>query len=403
MKKYHEFLQLGYLSQDSKLHEYSKGFNENIIEMNEVELLNKGFNLFNSNMEKTLEKQNAIVPISGGLDSRLILSSVLESKNADEINTITFGTPGSLDYEIGNKIAKKLGTKHTSINIKKLEFEISELYNFATEIENPVVMFHNLPKKIFDYGDNSVLLSGYLGDVISGKRLDYEEAKSWYKEKYNYFKWMTNRHSFKVSNECLLNELAEINEYQNVDNLTKKEVIFIKEHNEKLNRYQVMGNIKNLETPFFNTEFMNFLISLPKELRRDQKYYKDLIFKKYKNGLTEIPVKNFYGSKFSSSTLIKNFNRNKHAIFNRLSKKINFVTNPYVNYIDFNFKLKNDYKFKHLILELLNSLKVREIGTYQHECVRLIREINENKVKNPYDFLLLASLEIYIRVERIKL
>ncbi|OIS62112.1 asparagine synthase-related protein [Staphylococcus equorum] len=172
MKKYHEFLQLGYLSQDSKLHEYSEGFNENIIEMNEVELLNKGFNLFNSNMEKTLEKQNAIVPISGGLDSRLILSSVLESKNADEIDTITFGTPGSLDYEIGNKIAKKLGTKHTSINIKKLEFEISELYNFATEIENPVVMFHNLPKKIFDYGDNSVLLSGYLGDVISGKRLD---------------------------------------------------------------------------------------------------------------------------------------------------------------------------------------------------------------------------------------
>ncbi len=401
LENYHEFLQLGYLSQKSKVKNIEFNFYESINKTEKEDLLNIGFELLNNNVNEIINNKNVVVPISGGLDSRLLLSSVLENKNAKDVNTLTFGTPGSLDYEIGNKIAKKIGTKHLAINIEKLNFNIEELYLYGSQITNPVVMFHNLPARSFNLGNESVVLSGYLGDVISGKRLNEDSENDWQTEKLNYFTWMTNRHSFNVDNKKLLNELTENSFFQSENNLTKKEVIFMKEHNEKLNRHQVLGNINNVKTPFFNNEFMNFLISLPKELRLDQNFYKELIFKKYNSSLNDIAVKNFYGSKFNSTKVTKLFNRNKNAVFNRLSKKVNFISNPYVNYVDFKLKLYTDEKFKKLILNLLNSLKERDIGEYKKECERVIYEINKNKVANPYDFLLLSSLEIYIRTERI--
>ena len=50
-----------------------------------------------------------IVPLSGGLDSRAILGGLLNAGLKKQITTVTFGTPGTLDYEIGSYVAKRIG------------------------------------------------------------------------------------------------------------------------------------------------------------------------------------------------------------------------------------------------------------------------------------------------------
>ena len=41
-----------------------------------------------------------MVPLSGGLDSRTILAALLEAGLKDRITTVTYGTPGTWDYDI---------------------------------------------------------------------------------------------------------------------------------------------------------------------------------------------------------------------------------------------------------------------------------------------------------------
>ena len=43
-----------------------------------------------------------IVPLSGGLDSRAILGGLLDAGLKDQITTVTFGTLGTWDYDIGS-------------------------------------------------------------------------------------------------------------------------------------------------------------------------------------------------------------------------------------------------------------------------------------------------------------
>src|SRR5699024_6090233 len=112
------------------------------------------------------------------------------------------------------------------------------------------------------------LLSGFLGDVASGKRFNFENVE---REndivKEEYFKSMFQRHNFNVDNKELLNKLMHLPQDSNFDNLTYKEIVYIKEHNLKINVNQVYTAFNNVDifTPFYNTEFMNFLLSRSEE------------------------------------------------------------------------------------------------------------------------------------------
>ncbi|MFW5700924.1 MAG: hypothetical protein ACOCWM_04465, partial [Cyclobacteriaceae bacterium] len=63
-----------------------------------------------------------IVPLSGGWDSRAILGALCERINNDEIETVTFGVPGQLDYDIGLMIGKKTGVKFNSLDLRLIDF-----------------------------------------------------------------------------------------------------------------------------------------------------------------------------------------------------------------------------------------------------------------------------------------
>lgn len=59
--------------------------------------------------------------LSGGLDSRAILGGLISAGLKDSIVTVTFGTPGTYDFDIGKKIATELGIKHELIDLTSVE------------------------------------------------------------------------------------------------------------------------------------------------------------------------------------------------------------------------------------------------------------------------------------------
>lgn len=113
-----------------------------------------------------------VVPISGGLDSRAILSYLIEFTSPENIYTYTFGTPGTFDYEIGNLVAKKFGTKHITFDLTKHGYSLEEEIEVSRQIDSQTYLFHHPPIwELSKRYQDKVMWSGYIGDWVAGKHL----------------------------------------------------------------------------------------------------------------------------------------------------------------------------------------------------------------------------------------
>ena len=60
-----------------------------------------------------------VVPVSGSLDSRLILGLLRQRLTGSEILACTFGTPGTWDFEIGRRVARSCSVPHHAIDLQR--------------------------------------------------------------------------------------------------------------------------------------------------------------------------------------------------------------------------------------------------------------------------------------------
>lgn len=103
--------------------------------------------------------------LSGGLDSRILLVELLKHLPPTTIHTITYGSPGTWDYDIGNLIARKAGTQHLAIDLSiapSVE-QIQLRHRLGNSSMHPLFsipweQLKNIPQPIF---------TGFLGDWLT--------------------------------------------------------------------------------------------------------------------------------------------------------------------------------------------------------------------------------------------
>lgn len=126
---------------------------------------------------ESLDGRTAVVPLSGGYDSRLIASML---KFAGYENTIcfTYGVPGS-ESEISKKVADQLGFKWIFVDYREFDRsaylddeEFREYADYAGNASSmPYLQEYFAVKKFRDEGivpEDSVFLPGHTGDYIAG-------------------------------------------------------------------------------------------------------------------------------------------------------------------------------------------------------------------------------------------
>lgn len=135
--------------------------------------------------ERELEaggKRVAIVPLSGGLDSRLVLATLLELLPARDIYCYTYGFEGHLDYQIAPIVARKAGVSHVVRGFHEIAFDLDELEASVKGLDvesTPTLnlIAHYYTKKLSalclaELPSDAALWSGFLGDrVWAGKWL----------------------------------------------------------------------------------------------------------------------------------------------------------------------------------------------------------------------------------------
>lgn len=314
-----------------------------------------------------------IVPISAGLDSRLILGALRQRLDACQITTVSFGTPGQIDYDIGRSIAGHLGLAHHALNLRSVEITWEGL--LASVREAP---WTNVPDAYYNRlcikktGINgAAVVRGFLGDALTGRQLlnlpsdeeilhrfialqkrsatvdlappEYDPAES-----------LPLRSS---GSPVLLSDMLDLTVWQ-VNGIAP-----IIASTKKWREWDMcVGSISECDArvfaPYLHPAWAGYWLSVPKHLKKQQKLYKQLLDHAFPD-LARLPYKYSYGVPPASPWHLRLATR-KYSLHTALHKKFPVLfrrPKAFINYIDYAAAFRTRPDFRLLLDTAFDYLK----------------------------------------------
>lgn len=366
-------------------------------EKSESQLLREGNELFLTTVSSLFNKNNnsAIVTLTSGLDSRLILGALLECTSNNNIKAFTWGEPGSYDYEISKQITKKFGIKHRLIDISSYKLTQDRLENFAIKSDCNVTLFDHWPVDIlYDEIGTEPIWMGLLGGSASGSNLPQSAAEN----PYSYFFKANNRiPSLTSLSSALLNKRPSVEDLKSLSqelSILNHDILDLYFHHERFISHIKLFSNFNYILPFGEQDVLTFFLSLPYNLRKDRSFQKKIITNYYP-ALAKFGSNRSYGLPLDMKGWKKKI---ATKIVKTLDNNINKKKKKYINIQDI---IIHEKYYKDLFFSKLSSLKKRNIFPNNHIIDIILNEhigslgyyINHERA-----LTILVSLEIILEV-----
>ena len=360
------FLHLGYFPryEEKVVLDYS-GIDRSRYEgASRAELLEQGAQVLKETIAGGFESGNRhIVPISGGLDSRAILAALMECTNAANIDTYTFGTPGTYDYDLGCKVAEWAGTNHTAIPLDDYEWSEDDFVQAAERFEYQTFLFHHAPIKLLDQFADGITWSGYIGDAVSGGHLKPQPAETLEEGRKRYLKKRAEVKSISFITRPIEDFAPLIGGGKFEPHfLTYDEQVLFDEVGSITAPHVLMTGF-DYKTPMINSPFWNFYMSIPDGFRKNQNLFIEVMLREYPD-LFGLPSKTSYGLKLSSSDLQKFVRRGRNKLWNIARQNIRAVdwpALPMTNFFDADLLLRNNETLSRIVRHNLENLQKRNV------------------------------------------
>jgi hypothetical protein len=362
---------------------------------------------FRNQLGKCSSGSTHVIPLSGGLDSRAILGGLLKNLDSREIQIVTFGSPGTWDYEIGQQVARAVRVRCELIDLTKgsWRWNTNDLVETAIQTKCPVWIFdaHVNRQVAYRYGTAPTYWSGFMGDPLAGSHLLPTDSADW-RQAQSFF---VQRNRF-----VRLLELAptgfdpkrHLPEKPFSDNtpLCYDEQLDFGIRQQCLIRHIVLPIGYDYQTPFLQKEWINFILSVPRPYRAGQYLYKEILKAAYP-ALFSLPTKTNFGLPLNVRGWRKSLQVGKlhvGSIARRLFPWRNWGVFPGINYIDFNHGLRKRSDLQQVIYENIHDLKKRKIIDWVD--IDRIWCTHQNHQGNFADALtLFASLEIFLKAQEV--
>lgn len=348
---------------------------------------------------------NLSLSLSGGMDSRVLLSFLLKDIKRDVWDTHTFGDINHPDSIISNKITKQFNFDHKNINrdIPSVENCISELIDYCgqTIVNNSASSILQLNNyQLLRNWDNKTIIDGGFGEIwrreffnrlfIKGKnallKQEYENVLIHLKlHRADIFTEDINNLMYlgcKEQLENIFEELPSIEEL-GIENWLDLFAIKTRLLNYYSHEQARLDSLIKSYMPFIQIPLLNYLFITPIEIRKNAKLFRQLIKKNYS------PLSKFWLAKGSTShpfalTMIQS------RLWNILSKKLNLSQYNSNSTIIF-LRYLNEY-----INDIMRSKSVQECGFYDYKKIKMILDnFNTNSNLTAYDLDWLLSFEIF--------
>ena len=261
------------------------------------------------NIIKEAQGRKIIIPLSAGLDSRLIISG-LHKFNYKNVKCFSYGLKDNFESVTAKKIAKKLGYEYefVQINYKKAKYffksaAFKKYLNFTNDgmsvptIHSLYALDHLIKNKFIK--KNDIIINGNSGDFISGghipKTMKYKHSKSQdikslfnnifndhYSKHYSLWKSLKNKYNKKIIKEALYNQLHSTVKVKK--NLTEYGILEFLEYENRQTKYVVncqrIYDYHKLDwlLPLWNMSFIRFWQTVPLQYKLDQFLYKKVLY-----------------------------------------------------------------------------------------------------------------------------
>ncbi|MBN2466021.1 hypothetical protein JXD38_10420 [candidate division WOR-3 bacterium] len=265
------------------------------------ELVERGKTVLLASVQDELSRTTAkthVVPLSGGLDSRAILSGLLRSGLKDNIITVTFGAPGSPDYGTARLVAQKAGVRHVEIDIGRIGFSDEAIIDAIGHCSTFVPPFHIFLNRLAAIDEpDSVIWYGFLGGEVTGAHYHADEGD-----------WAAAQRAFARRNRYARRLRLHAEQFSPVSVLPSspflppdklpfclqldysvRQVNYIRPHFARPGRSAVF--------PFTNPRFLRYFFSVPRKRWVDQFLYKEILHR-YDPALFSLPVDGLGGSTY---------------------------------------------------------------------------------------------------------
>lgn len=382
--------------------------NENLSNSSEADLIYQG----GSKLRKSFRQEIAgdynkthIVPLSGGLDSRAVLANLLEFIEPTKIIAVTFGLPGSIDYERGKSIAAKARVKWESIDLSpgKWKWNTQLLFDTAIRSERPTWLFDTAINHAIQmrYGKDVLYWSGFMGDSLGCIEPVSKTIKTWEDAKAAFVKKncisKNQRLTDKTFNPlvCLPPEPfahpGKLDYYSQLNHCIKQQC---------LTKHIYSPKNYIIRYPFLNSEWVNFIINIPENYGFRQLLYRKILQSSWPSLFNRWNCSFRDSSRFEaliSGGGMKLLSQGIRKIIPRLIR----VADNYVNYIDWKYALMNQEDFKDLVDSNLQDLKNRQIIEWLDiEKLRASHHYIKNDLTR--ELMTLAALEIHLKAGTIQ-
>ncbi len=273
------------------------------------QLLTKARQILNNcsdRLVRTLENKTAVIPLSGGYDSRLI-AVMLKNAGYNNVICFTFGRPGNNEIAISKKVARTLGFQWIFIPYNQqlishfLEDEsFKDYYSYAAEGASMFFMQEFFAIKYLTkhhlIPPNSIFIPGHSGDALGGSQLNKNFVKPYYslnqlthKIYHDKFIYNTQKKDFKhltlsnIKKDISLEYKQGALPYSIYENWDYKEKLakFI------INSCRVFNFFGyQYRLPFYDRNVLDFFAHVPYKIKKDKTFYDELLtnyfFEKHK-------------------------------------------------------------------------------------------------------------------------
>ena len=360
-------------------------------------LIQKGILLFREAIDADFETNRShVVPISGGFDSRAILSMLLEFTEARNISTYTFGTPGTFDYDIGNLVAAKAGTHHTTFPMTEYLYTMDELLDLSKRFQHQTALFFHPPVWELDkrYKDH-VIWSGYVGGPTTGSATPKNPSVLLDDAKDHFLNRAPIRSDMLLN--CPRAELYSLIDWDGFDyhHLSFEEQLDFRNRQMKYIAPQLLYPEYKYKTPFLYPAFFNFMLSLPDTYRRSQYLYGKMFLQHFPH-IFRLRTKKDRGLPLKASRFRKKSRIIRVRILKEANKIFPFVVNPSINYLDFEWGLRKRNDLRNIVYDNIMDLKRRKLIDWI-DFDALWNEHMEKKKAHGAALMILASVEIHLK------
>jgi len=402
------FLQFGYLPhvpEGVELEPWAEPRNEfydpELSSLSEDELIERGVVALQAPYRDLDPNETYVVSLSGGLDSRSILGGLINAGLKDNIVTVTYGTPGTYDFDIGKQISKQMGLKHELIDLTTVTLEQSFFESVAASVDSWFWLFdayfiRHMTKKM---GSKPIYMSGHVGDDLGGAYIPKEASTTWHDAQTRFIK----RNRF-VKSIKLAPEGYDPRSYLPAEPILGNSTLDYDDQIHLIPRQE--GYIRKLllpvglrhVTPFTNREWERFILSVPRHYRQKLYLYEKILLKAYPD-LFQIRIKGKKGLKLDApewQLMCKSVVNRSKLILGDLFPGGNWSINPNLNYIDFENGIRNRPDLKEIVSTNVQALKAR--GVVSWIDIDRLWKMHLNSDANYSDALtLLTSLELHLK------